>query len=168
MWPADIGADDGWRAGGCGRLSPPKLIPGPCLAIDGRVIPPSLKVLGQSNTVPRVCSSGLGQYMPLVGRAAGVRQQLLWVTAVEGPRVRQQEARVHIGVQPNTQIRSTGVSSCASTLTPRARWELNGADSVADAALGSELWFVSVCPLINSTLAPRPCGRLSEPCSQRS
>ena len=57
MWPADIGANDGWGAGGCGRLSPPILIFGPCLAaIDEWVIPPLLKVLEQSNTVPRVCS----------------------------------------------------------------------------------------------------------------
>ena len=59
MWPVDIGADDGWRAGGCSRLSPPIPIFGPCLAIDGWVTPPSLVVLGQSNTAPRV-RSGFG------------------------------------------------------------------------------------------------------------
>ena len=39
---------DGWRAGGCGRLSPPHLIFGSYLAINGWVIPPSL-VLEQSD-----------------------------------------------------------------------------------------------------------------------
>ena len=50
LWLADIGADDGWRASGCGRLSPLLLIFGPCLAFDGWVTPPSLIVLESSNS----------------------------------------------------------------------------------------------------------------------
>ena len=57
MWSVDIGADDGWGVGGCGRLSPLELIFGPSVAIDGWVIPPSLGVSESSSTVPRVSSS---------------------------------------------------------------------------------------------------------------
>ena len=39
MWPADIGANDRWRVGGCGRLSPPYFIFGSYLAIDGWMMP---------------------------------------------------------------------------------------------------------------------------------
>ena len=116
MWPADIGADDGWRAGRCGRPLPPIPLFGPCLAIDGWVTPPSLLVFEQSNTVPRV-RGGFGCYTPFEGRATGIRQQFLWVTTDRGPRVRQQQAQVHIRVQLNTRICSAWASNCANTLT---------------------------------------------------
>ena len=124
------------------------------LAIDGWVIPPSF-VLEPSNTVPRV-SSGFGQYESLGGRATGIRQQLLWVTTVEGPRVRQQQAQAHIGVHLDTRIHSARASSCTARGTPDSRrW--SGADSVAKTALGSEL----VCNCVSvdqSTFIPdTPC-----------
>ena len=40
-------------------------------------------------------------------RATGIKQQLLWVATVEGSWVRHQQAQVHIGVLPDTQIHST-------------------------------------------------------------
>ena len=43
---------------------------------------------------------------PADGRATGIWQQFLWVTTEEGPWVRHQQAQVHIGVLPNTRIRS--------------------------------------------------------------
>ena len=74
MWPADIGANDGWRVGGCGRLSPPHFIFGSYLAIDGWMMTDITRVGARSDTVPRV-RSGFGQYKPLVGRATGIRSQ---------------------------------------------------------------------------------------------
>ena len=76
------------------------------LAIDGWMINGWMEAsAGRFGTVPRV-RGGLGRHKPLVGRATGIRQQFLWVTAEEGPRVRHQQARVHIGVPSNTSIRS--------------------------------------------------------------
>ena len=55
---------------------------------------------------------------PMVARSLPPCVEVCWSgRRVATTQVRQQQARVHIGVRPNTSICSTGASSCAGTLT---------------------------------------------------
>ena len=103
------------ETGGCSRRMLGLLAGGGSADVAGWVDGFNGKVVGDL-LFPRV-RGGLGQYKPLVGRATGIRQQFLWVTTAEGPRVRQQQAQVRIRVSTHTRIHSTGASACPSTNT---------------------------------------------------
>ena len=70
-------------------------------------------------------------------RATGIQQQLLWITTVEGSWVRHQQARVHIGVLPDTQIHSTRATVWPSTSTPGRGHCLGVSDNGLGGRLGS-------------------------------
>ena len=64
-----------------------------------------------------ICGQAMPKTLAVAYRykTCGIRQQFLWDTTEEGPRVQQQQVQVHIRVPTRTQIHSTGATACPST-----------------------------------------------------